>query len=85
MKHSNFLKSLKTLKSQMLQEQKTTPLTPYTSHTTQKVTCTCKDAQGEVKYLYASEKELSYLLSKKNIKLSAYPCPYEKGWHLTKS
>ena len=49
----------------MLQEQKTTPLTPYTSHTTQTVTCTCKDAQGEVKYLYASKKELSYLLSKK--------------------
>ena len=84
MKHSNFLKSLKTLKSQLLQQQKITIQTPYSTQATQKMTCSCKDAQGEVKYLYTSQKELSYFLSKKDIKLSAYPCPYEKGWHLTK-
>jgi len=85
MKHADFLKSLKALKSQLLQESKTTVPTPYFNQATQKTTCSCKDAQGEVKYLYTSEKELSYLLSKKDIKLSAYPCPYEKGWHLTKN
>lgn len=84
MKHSNFLKSLKTLKSHLAQQKKITVQIPYSTQATQKYTCSCKDAQGEVKYLYASQKELSYLLSKKDIKLSAYPCPYEKGWHLTK-
>jgi len=24
------------------------------------------------------------LLSTKDIKLTAYPCPYEQGWHLSK-
>ncbi len=86
MQHSDFLKTLKTLKSQILQHQKNTSLyKTYTSSHKEKSTCTCTDAEGEVKYLYASKQELSYLLSKKDIKLSAYPCPYEKGWHLTKN
>ena len=85
MKHADFLTSLKTLKSQLLEQKQTITESPYFPTMSQKSTCTCKDAQGEVKYLYASQEELSYLLSKKDIKLSAYPCPYEKGWHLTKS
>ena len=86
MKHTDFLKSLKTLKSHLLQHKKTTATyIPLTSQNKQKSICTCKDAQGEFKYLYATQNELTYLLSKKDIKLYAYLCPYEKGWHLTKS
>jgi hypothetical protein len=86
MKHTGFLKSLKFLKSHLLQQKKsTTTPTYFSSKNEQKTTCNCKDAQGTFKYLYVSEKELTYLLSKKDIKLYAYPCPYEKGWHLTKS
>ena len=85
MEHTGFLKSLKTLKSHLLQHKKSTTIPTYLSSTNeQKVTCICKDAQGTFKYLYTSQKELTYLLSKKDIKLYAYPCPYEKGWHLTK-
>jgi len=85
MKHTGFLKSLKTLKSHLLQQKKSTFLqNPSSYHSRQKSFCTCTDAQGNHKYLYSSEKELSYLLSKKDIKLTAYPCPYEKGWHLSK-
>jgi len=87
MKHTGFLKSLKTLKSHLLQQKKSTTIHTSSPSSTneQRITCTCKDAQGDFKYLYISEKELTYLLSKKDIKLYAYPCPYEKGWHLTKS
>lgn len=85
MKHTDFLKSLKALKSHLLQHKPKTIHTPYSFHTTEDSTCSCRDAQGEVKYLYISQKELTYLLSKKDIKLYAYPCPYEKGWHLKKS
>jgi len=84
MKHIDFLKSLKTLKSRLLQYKTTEIYIENTSQTREVTPCTCTDAQGEVKYLYSSQKELSYLLSKKDIKLYAYPCPYEKGWHLTK-
>jgi len=86
MKHIDFLTSLKSLKSHLLQNKKSTffPL-PSSYHSSQKSFCTCTDAQGNHKYLYPSQKELSYLLSKKDIKLYTYPCPHEKGWHLTKS
>ena len=47
--------------------------------------CTCKDAQGHPKMLYNTLKEaedqLAYLKEKR---LRIYPCPSEKGWHLTK-
>ena len=85
MKHTDFLKALKNLKSHLLQNKKPTSTQPTSSYyNRQKSLCTCTDAQGEHKYLYSSKKELTYLLSKKDIKLTAYPCPYEKGWHLSK-
>ncbi len=85
MKHSDFLRSLKTLKSRLLETQKK----PHFFHTAQdlnkeKVHCTCKDSSGEAKYLYTSQKELEYILSSNATTLHSYPCPYEKGWHLTK-
>ena len=85
MKHSDFLNALKNLKSHLLKNKKTTSSHSTSSYNNrQKSFCTCTDAQGEHKYLYSSEKELTYLLSKTDIKLTAYPCPYEKGWHLRK-
>ena len=86
MKHIDFLTSLKSLKSHLLQNKKSNSFPNSSSYSSkQKIVCTCTDAQGNHKYLYHSQKELSYLLSKKDIKLHAYPCPYEKGWHLTKN
>ncbi len=85
MKHIGFLKSLKALKSHILKNKKTIAIYPAATFPEKETNlCTCTDAQGETKYLYNSEKELSYLLSKKDIKLQAYPCPHEKGWHLSK-
>lgn len=86
MKHSDFLRSLKTLKSRLLLTQKKHHFfhTP-TNENKEKMYCTCKDSSGEAKYLYTSQKELEYLLAEKSISLYTYPCPYEKGWHLTKN
>lgn len=48
--------------------------------------CSCKDAQGHPKMLYATHKEAEEELAYLNLKnLRIYPCPSEKGWHLTKS
>lgn len=86
MKHSDFLKALKTLKSHLLTtEGRKKTLTIPKEDQSQKINCMCKDSNGENKYLYTSQKEIEYLLSSKNISLYSYPCPYEKGWHLTKS
>ena len=85
MKHSDFLKALKTLKSHFLSNKnKHKPLTVPKDDTSHKIYCSCKDSNGESKYLYTSQKEIEYLLASKNISLYSYPCPYEKGWHLTK-
>lgn len=85
MKHPDFLKSLKTLKSR-LNKSKEKPYysTPARDNHKEKTYCTCKDSTGEPKYLYTSQNELEYILTSTNISLKVYPCPYEKGWHLTK-
>jgi len=81
-KHSDFLKSLKSFKSHLFKKQ---PSQSYTHHHKEdKNICTCKDSNGEFKYLYTSKDELEYMLSSKSMALKAYPCPYVKGWHLTK-
>ncbi len=85
MKRNDFVKSLQNIKKQLLHNEhlKRNLLTP-TARSHSKTTCSCKDASGEPKYLYSSQQELEYMLSSKEIKLQGYPCPYEKGWHLTK-
>ncbi len=84
MKHSDFLKTLKTLKSRLSHTQKKPHF--FNAETDQeKNYCTCKDSSGESKYLYTSQKEIEYILASKNISLQVYPCPYEKGWHVTKT
>lgn len=86
MKHSDFLRSLKTLKSRLLKEKnKSDTLTHYSPDLKHDTHCHCKDSNGENKYLYTSYEDLEYLLARKDITLHAFPCPYEKGWHLTKN
>lgn len=86
MKHSDFLRSLKTLKSRLIKnQQKPHFFEAPVDDDRKKTYCTCKDSAGEPKYLYTSQKEIDYILSSKNISLNVYPCPYEKGWHLTKN
>ncbi len=82
MKHSGFLKSLKILKAQLTQKNQT--LKHFLHTTISDEVCICKDAIGEHKYLYKTKDELEYMLASKTINLKSYPCPYEKGWHLTK-
>jgi len=85
MKHTDFLKSLKTLKSHLVQtSKKKTTLPSLKDTTSSKTYCSCLDAEGERKYLYSTQEELAYILAKKDILLYTYPCPSEKGWHLTK-
>jgi len=85
MKHSDFLKSLKTLKSRLLHTQKKHHFFHAEVEVKkEKSYCICKDSSGESKYLYTSQKELEYILSSTSTSLHSYPCPYEKGWHLTK-
>jgi len=47
--------------------------------------CSCTDAHGCPKILYPTRKEAKKQLAYLNLKnLRIYPCPSEKGWHLTK-
>jgi len=86
MKHTDFLRSLKNLRSRLEEAKKKPHFFPMLKEKNrEKVYCVCKDSKGESKYLYSSQKELEYMLSSKSITLHAYPCPYEKGWHLTKN
>ena len=86
MKHSDFLKSLKTLKSQLKQNHTDPYLCDTHSDENVKHTyCSCKDSSGESKYLYTSQREIESILTSTEISLKIYPCPYEKGWHLTKN
>ncbi len=85
MKRTDFIKSLQLLKKQILQEEnQKRNFTLSTENTHRKTICSCVDSNGETKYLYSSKEEIEYLLASKKIKLQSYPCPYEKGWHLTK-
>ncbi len=82
MKHTDFLKSLKVLKSHFSKKKNPHNYNPYV--TNNKNTCQSKDSNGEFKYLYKSQDELEYILASKSTHLKSYPCPYEKGWHVTK-
>ena len=86
MKRNEFIKSLQRLKKQIIQaqKQKKNLIILPTKNTPSKSICSCIDSSGEAKYLYSSKKEIEYLLASKHITLQSYPCPYEKGWHLTK-
>ena len=85
MKRNDFIKSLQIIKSQLLQTQNRSKFfSSEIKENREKTFCSCKDSNGEAKYLYSSQKEIEYLLASKHISLQSYPCPYEKGWHLTK-
>lgn len=84
MKHDDFLKALKSLKDQ--NTKKPSQKVHYTTSERDEQTphCIYKDSNGHGKYLYTSQTEIEYILSSNTIKLRSYPCPYEKGWHITK-
>jgi len=82
MQHVDFLHSLKALKSHF--KKKHTPYSYPRKQSYQNTPCDCKDSNGEFKTLYKTKDELEYMLSSKSVRLKAFPCPYEKGWHLTK-
>ncbi len=82
MQHTDFLKSLKALKSNLT--KKKVPHTYHQKTTNKNAICDCKDSNGDFKTLYKTKDELEYMLSSKSVKLKAFSCPYEKGWHLTK-
>jgi hypothetical protein len=46
--------------------------------------CQCLDKYGVPKTLYATQKEAQATAEQSSEHLRYYPCPDEKGWHLTK-
>lgn len=91
MQHDGFIKPLKALKQKLIAEQKEQRylknlyLASLIDRDEETLLCSCKDASGKAKYLYTSQRELSEVLSSAKIKLYIYPCPTQKGWHLTKT
>ncbi|MGC9350670.1 MAG: hypothetical protein ACP5D3_01655 [Sulfurovum sp.] len=86
MKRNDFRKSLQKIKKNLDPETDKVVLNELSEHTEEDLgVCTCKDAGGLPKMLYPTlkeaEEELAYL---KKRTLRIYPCPSEKGWHLTK-
>lgn len=85
MKKTDFIKKLKSLKAELKAKEKhTSNFSPDVDTLPKRAYCNCKDSNGESKYLYTSKKELEYVLSTQTLSLQAYPCPIEKGWHVTK-
>lgn len=85
MKRNDFIQSLQHIRSQIIDAQKKPEKITFQEKVSrEKGVCTCRDSNGQSKYLYHSQQELEYLLSSTHISLTNYPCPYEKGWHLTK-
>ena len=86
MKRNEFRKSLLKIKKGLDTTADHIVLIELSEHTEEPQNfCTCKDAQGHPKMLYTTlkeaEEELTYM-KKSNLRI--YPCPSEKGWHLTK-
>jgi len=89
MKRNDFLRSLQTIKKHLAKTSKEDQNIEHSVKIkTRKTFCICKDAQGNPKNLYISQKEaqkeLQHLLETQYISLEVYPCPSESGWHLTK-
>lgn len=85
MKHTDFIKSLKSIKNHIIQTQnKPKKIIFRHKENTAKNLCACTDWEGRTKYLYHSQEEIEYILASKEVSLTSYHCSYEKGWHLTK-
>ena len=89
MRRNDFQKSLKIIKSHIVECEKDEKINLPTLNTQiSEQNCSCEDIHGNHKNLYPSQKdaqqEIKYLLETKSLKLYIYPCPHEKGWHLTK-
>ncbi len=85
MKRTDLKKSLKTIKQQIGSSQpQSTLYDPLQTYNITKSFCECTDASGHPKMLYKTKKEAIDAIADKSQKLNTYPCPFEKGWHLTK-
>ena len=86
MKRIGFQKSLKKIKKAISASsfsQKSHTSSPDLMKE-EKSGCMCKDAQGNPKILYPSQQEAEEARNNLHLPLHIYPCPSEKGWHLTK-
>ena len=89
MKRNGFRKSLQKIKKEIKSVSSEYRLSTHSEDSgTFKNFCTCKDAQGNPKILYSSQKEareeLKFFGNNRTVTLRIYPCPSQKGWHLTK-
>jgi len=64
-------------------------LSPKKRQTPSKECIHCTDSNGKHKELYETEDAASrraeIIFEEQKIKLKVYPCPHQKGWHLTKN
>lgn len=86
MKHIGFQKSLKKIRKAISTSSfsKKSHIASHDIMKKEKSGCMCKDAQGNPKILYTSPKEAEEERNNLHLPLHIYPCPSEKGWHLTK-
>jgi hypothetical protein len=81
----SFRKSLQKIKKELKsRESNPPPLTSIKPSDTSAPACRCLDSNGEYKILYATVKEAEATRNSQGSNLRIYPCPSQKGWHLTK-
>lgn len=88
MKQDDFYTSLKTIKKHLAEKEEDKIIEAEQKHEKKELFCSCKDTHGNQKNLYLSYREAheenKYLHETQRISLTIYPCPFERGWHLTK-
>lgn len=81
----SFRKSLQKIKKELKsKESNHPPLTSIESPDTSASACRCIDSNGEYKILYPTVKEAEATRDSLGTDLRIYPCPSQRGWHLTK-
>lgn len=85
MKRTDLKKSLKTIRQQIHASTPKNLIYDTSTHNTTKSFCECTDSAGDIKILYKTKKEALSVILDRSQKLTAYPCPHENGWHLTKN
>ena len=88
MKKSDFIKSLKCIKSRIEDKRKNRPKELELHIQTIDTLCNCRGLNGSIKNLYLYYEDVSekaeYLLQNNNLILDIYICPTGYGWHLSR-
>ncbi len=85
MKRNTLRKSLQKIKKELhTQQSKALCFIPSDTSDTPTTSCQCQDGNGEYKTLYSTFKEAEAVQKHLQTALQIYPCPTQKGWHLTK-